>query len=76
MRTLRLSLASLALLALTLCAAAQQQNASQAKPCSSGDYRLLDFWVGDWSLTWPDSPGGTPAGRWKSSAAAAPGWRC
>ncbi len=22
------------------------------------------------------SPGGTPAGRWKSSAGAAPGWRC
>jgi len=63
MRTLRFVIVFVSLLALTLSASAQQKNAPQAKPCSSGDYRLLDFWVGDWSLTWPDSPGGTPAGQ-------------
>ena len=62
MRTLRLVLISLFVLTFALTAAAQQK-LPQPRPCSSGDYRLLDFWVGDWSLTWPDSPGGTPAGN-------------
>src|SRR2546430_355793 len=62
MRALRFFLASLAFLTFTISISAQQKNAPQQKPCSSGDYRLLDFWVGDWSLSWPASPGGTPAG--------------
>ncbi len=52
MRTLRFFLVSLCALAFVLTAGAQQKNAAQDKPCSRGDYRLLDFWVGDWSLTW------------------------
>jgi len=62
MRSTRSFLLVIMLFALSLSAGAQQKNGPQEKPCSSGDYRLLDFWVGDWSLRWPDSPGGTPAG--------------
>ena len=62
MRTLRFVLVTSLFLTLAVAANAQQKNAAQEKPCSTGYYRLLDFWVGDWALTWPDSPGGTPAG--------------
>lgn len=30
-------------------------------PCSGPEWKQLDFWVGEWDLTWPASPG-TPAG--------------
>ena len=60
MRSTRLFLLVISLL-VSLTASAQQKNGPQEKPCSSGNYRLLDFWVGDWNLSWPDSPG-TPAG--------------
>lgn len=35
------------------------QNSNPAKPCSAPEYRQLDFWVGDWDLTWP-GPAGQP----------------
>lgn len=44
---------------LTVPAFAQQGAAS----CSSDDFRQLDFWVGEWDLTWPGGQGGTPEGE-------------
>ena len=61
MRSIRLFLLVISL-TVSLTASAQQKSAAQEKPCSSGNYRLLDFWVGEWSVSWPDSPG-TPAGN-------------
>ena len=48
------TLLSLALLATP--AFAQPEAAS----CSSPEYRQLNFWVGEWDLTWPGGQGGTP----------------
>lgn len=37
--------------------------AQQNPACSSDNHRLLDFWVGEWDLTWPGGQGGTPEGQ-------------
>lgn len=37
--------------------------AQPAGPCSSAEYRQLDFWVGEWDLSWPGGQGGTPEGQ-------------
>jgi Protein of unknown function (DUF1579) len=53
----------LILLALTCLAAAGQNNAAQPKPCSEPEQKQLEFWVGEWELTWPGtSPGETAHG--------------
>jgi hypothetical protein len=49
--------------ALTWTAAAQQNNTAQPKPCSEPEQKQLDFWVGEWDLTWPgNNPGETAHG--------------
>jgi len=35
------------------------QAKAPAKPCAGSEYRQLDFWVGDWDLSWP-GPNGQP----------------
>lgn len=35
-------------------AAAQESAASASPPCSTGEYRQFDFWVGDWIVRTPD----------------------
>ena len=38
--------------------------AASAAPCATPEYRQLDFWVGDWDLTWPgNKPGEVLHGR-------------
>jgi len=44
-------------LALASCAAASFA-ADQPKPCSESEQKQLEFWVGDWDLTWPGQNGG------------------
>jgi hypothetical protein len=66
--TLRLAvttLISLALAAPRLVAPQSQsapaQPAAPPAPCASPESRQLDFWVGEWDLSWP-GPGGKPGG--------------
>jgi hypothetical protein len=34
------------------------QQASQSNPCTAAQQKQLDFWIGEWDLTWPgDKPG-------------------
>ena len=62
-QTLRSCKIILVLLALTCLAAARQNNAAQPKPCSEPEQKQLEFWVGDWDLTWPgNNPGETAHG--------------
>jgi hypothetical protein len=51
-----ISFASLCL-ALALCAVSLFA-AHQPKPCSEPEQKQLEFWVGDWDLTWPGQNGG------------------
>lgn len=52
------------LLAFTPAAAmANGQGQAAAAACSSGEYRQLDFWVGDWIATWSKPDGTTGTGR-------------
>src|SRR5579872_7270265 len=47
------------------CVAAGQQNqpAAQPRPCSEPEQKQLEFWVGEWDLTWPGNhPGETAHG--------------
>jgi len=44
-------------LALALCAVSLSA-ADQPKPCSEPEQKQLEFWVGDWDLTWPGQNGG------------------
>ena len=63
MRTLPIAALSIALLVLSRPAAAQQQPAAPAPPpqptCTAAEYRQLDFWVGEWSVTVGGGPAGT-----------------
>jgi hypothetical protein len=62
-QTLRCCRIILVLLALTSLGAAQQNNAAQPKPCSEPEQKQLEFWVGEWDLTWPgNNPGETAHG--------------
>ena len=56
----RLALSAAALLAAlpALCASTP---APPAAPCSGPEWKQLDFWLGNWSLTWP-ATGQNPAG--------------
>src|SRR4051812_7251928 len=49
----------LVVLALGCAASAQNNTASQPKPCTEPEQKQLEFWVGEWDLTWP----GTKAGE-------------
>jgi hypothetical protein len=53
----------LIVLAVAYTAVAQQPNAAQPKPCSEPEQKQLEFWVGEWDLTWPgNNPGETAHG--------------
>lgn len=44
-------------------AGAQQNTTAQPKPCSEPEQKELDFWLGEWDLTWPgDKPNETDHG--------------
>jgi hypothetical protein len=49
------------LLLFTVSAAAQSAPATPP-PCTKPESKQLDFWVGDWNLTWP-AQGGQPEGK-------------
>jgi len=46
----------LAAVVLSSCCASAQGNTPQ-KPCGTPEYRQLDFWVGEWDLSWPGQHG-------------------
>ncbi len=49
----------LVLMLLTCLANARQNTpAPQPKPCSEPEQKQLDFWVGEWDLTWPRTTAG------------------
>lgn len=53
------------LIGLTLAVPALAQGQPPA-PCTGPEYHQLDFWVGEWDLTWPGpqgKPGGTATNR-------------
>jgi hypothetical protein len=62
MQTWKTCYAAIVLLAFA-CAASAQQNtaAAQPKPCSETQQKQLDFWVGEWNLTWPGANAGETA---------------
>jgi hypothetical protein len=43
-----------------IAAASAAQSADVAKPCDAKEFRALDFWVGEWRVTWK-TPKGEPA---------------
>src|SRR5437868_2952215 len=45
-------------LAMTALASGQQAGASAPNPCAASEQRQLDFWVGDWDLSWPGNNAG------------------
>lgn len=57
---------TLAALALTGDARAQDATgdaqAAQERSCDTDAGHALDFWIGEWGLTWPGGQGGTPEG--------------
>lgn len=70
--TKALLLTIIAALAVPALAAPQQPAAPQAPatppvaPCAAPEFHQLDFWVGDWDLTWPaggNGPAGTGTNR-------------
>jgi hypothetical protein len=53
---------ALIVLASACVAGAEQNNAAaQPKPCSGPEQKQLDFWVGEWDLTWPGKSAGETA---------------
>lgn len=50
----------IAILVASECAQAQSDAARRELPCSSREYRQLDFWLGEWTVTSAD---GTTVGR-------------
>ncbi len=46
------------LLLACMVSARQSTTAAQPKPCSEPEQKQLDFWVGEWDLTWPDNSAG------------------
>jgi hypothetical protein len=49
---------ALAVLALTCASGAQQNSTAQTQPCSEAEQKQLEFWVGEWDLTWPGNNAG------------------
>ncbi len=60
-QTLRSCRILMVLLALTSLGAARQNNAVQPKPCAEPEQKQLEFWVGEWDLTWPGNKAGETA---------------
>jgi hypothetical protein len=58
-KTCRLVFVILALACMS--AARQNSAAAQPKPCSEPEQKQLEFWVGEWDLTWPGSNAGETA---------------
>lgn len=58
-QTWKTCLLMLLMLAMTCVASARQNNTgTPAKPCSGPEQKQLEFWVGEWDLTWPgNNPG-------------------
>jgi hypothetical protein len=49
----------LVVLIVTCVASARQSpNTAQPKPCSEPELKQLDFWVGEWDLSWPGNKAG------------------
>jgi hypothetical protein len=48
------------IVAILTCLATARQNTlvPQPKPCSEPEQKQLDFWVGEWNLTWPGNTAG------------------
>jgi hypothetical protein len=61
MRTRKTYRLALVVLALTCVAGARQNTAAQPKPCSEPEQKQLEFWVGEWNLTWPGNSAGETA---------------
>ena len=59
--------AFLAVLLFSALASFAQSPAPSAPPCKQPEYRQLDFWVGEWSLTWPAPKAGQPEGNGTNS---------
>ena len=63
MKTLRSCPIILIFLTLTCLAAPRQNTAAQPKPCAEPEQKQLEFWIGEWDLTWPgNNPGETAHG--------------
>ena len=50
-------------IALVLAASLVAPLVAAQSPCSAEDASTLDFWVGEWDLTWPGGQAGTPEGE-------------
>jgi hypothetical protein len=61
MRTRKTYRLALVVLALTCAAGARQNTAAQPKACSEPEQKQLEFWVGEWNLTWPGNSAGETA---------------
>ena len=63
MQTWKTCHVAIVMLAFACAASARQNTAAQPKPCSEPQQKQLDFWVGEWDLTWPgNNPGETAHG--------------
>jgi len=64
MQTWQIHRLVLVVLISTYLAGARQNNAAaQPRPCSEPEQKQLEFWVGEWDLTWPgNSPSETAHG--------------
>jgi len=51
-------LAAIAVLGLELTVVVRCEAQSVANPCTATEQKQLDFWVGDWDLTWPAQEAG------------------
>ena len=58
--------ATACLIAFALCLAASAGAQTPATPCQEPEQRQLDFWVGEWYLTWPGA-NGSPEGHGSNS---------
>jgi len=57
-----LRLLSFNFLLLSFFCTAAAQNGKQQRPCDTPEGKQLDFWVGEWELSWPAEQFGGPAG--------------
>ncbi len=58
---MRVMLAAAAAMAALALAPAEAQQQTQTPPCSTPEFRQLDFWIGTWDARW-DAVQGIPAG--------------
>lgn len=62
-KTVALSIALLGSTTVQAQTSAAPAAAAQAPPCSTPEYRQLDFWVGEWIATWTNPNGTQGTGR-------------